>query len=141
MASILFKNWVTFDEEHSEIQKSKAWTNSRMENQQPSLSFPLSTSFISSSDSESRGASPTNSSVDNSKYLPVKDLPKTTVDQKDDKTQKPYPVPNSFNDCKYSAFSSLRISEDKGIYLGWSKKVLGKGAMGWSENIMAKHSF
>ena len=138
MASVLFLNWVTFVEDHSEIQPSKPWTNSRMENQIPSQSFPLSTSFMSSSDSESRGTSPINCSVDNSKYLPVR---KIADDQKGHKTPEPFPVPNSTNDCKYSAFSSLRMSEDKRIYLGWSKKVLGEGALGWSENIMAKHSF
>ena len=96
---------------------------------------------MSSSESESRGTSPTNSSVDNSKYLQVKELRKVTLDQKDNKNPEPFPVPNSTSGCKYSAFSSLRMSEDKGIYLGWSKKVLGVGAMGWSEHIMAKHSF
>jgi hypothetical protein len=143
MASLLFQNWVTFDEDHSEILQSKTWTNLKKENQQQSQSFPFLPSFsiISPSDSEARGTSPTNSSVDNSKYQPVKELHKTTVDQKDDKIQEPFPVPNSFTDCKYSAFSSLTMSEDKGIYLGWSKKVLGEGTMGWSENIMAKHSF
>ena len=61
-----------------------------------------------------------------------------SVDQKDEETPGPFPAINST--CKYSAFSSLRMSEDKRIYLGWSKNVLGVGAMGWSEHIMAKHS-
>ena len=140
MAHIHSKNWVTFDEDHNKIQQSKPLTNLNMENQQPSQSFPLSTSFMSSSDSESRRTSPTNISVDNSKYLQVKELRKVTLDQKDNQHLEPFPVPTSTSDCKYSAFSSLRMSEDKRIYLGWSKNVLGVGAMGWSEHIMAKHS-
>ena len=57
--------------------------------------------------------SPTNSYVDNSKYFPVKDLQQMSVDQKDEETPEPFPAINYT--CKYSAFSSLRMSEDKGI--------------------------
>ena len=153
MASRDYKKWVTFDEENSEqsdneINQSKPWPTSRMEDKKSSQSLAGSlsstssgSSFMSASDSDSRGTSPTNSSEDTSKYLPFKELESVPVEQKEDDTPAPSSISNSPPDCKYSVFSSLRMSEDKGKYLGWSKKVLGEGVMGWSETLRAKPSF
>ena len=147
MASRDYKNWFTFDEEtlehnNNEINQSKAWPTSRMDDKETSQSLAGSfsstssgSSFMSASDSGSRGASPTNSSVENSKYLPFKELDSHPVEPKEDDTPEPFSISNSPPDCKYSVLSSLRMSEDKGKYLGWSKKVLGEGVMGWSETL------
>ena len=142
MASRDYKNWVTFDE----INQSKHWPTSRMDDKKSSQSLAGSfsstssgSSFMSASDSDSRGASPKHSSFDNSKYLPFKELESHPVEQKEDDTPEPFSI--SPPECKYSVFFSLRMCEDKGKYLGWSKKVLGEGVMGWSETLRAKPSF
>eukprot|EP00091_Calanus_sinicus_P019094 TRINITY_DN4637_c0_g1_i5.p1 TRINITY_DN4637_c0_g1~~TRINITY_DN4637_c0_g1_i5.p1 ORF type:complete len:154 (-),score=42.52 TRINITY_DN4637_c0_g1_i5:20-481(-) len=153
MASRDFKNWVTFDEEifqqnNNEINQSEPWPTPRMDDKETSYSLSGSfsstssgSSFMSASDSGSRGTSPTNSSVDDSKYLPFKELERHPVVENEDNSSESCSIQNSFPDCKYSAFSSLRMSEDRGKYLGWSKKVLGEGVMGWSETLRDKPSF
>ena len=150
MASRDLKKWVTFDEEtleqnDNETNQSKPWPTSRMDDKRSSLSlagsFSSGSSFMSASDSDSRGASPKHSSFDNSKYLPFKELESHPVEQKEDDTPEPFSISNSPPECKYSVFFSLRMSEDKGKYLGWSKKVLGEGVMGWSETLRVNPSF
>eukprot|EP00091_Calanus_sinicus_P018001 TRINITY_DN396_c0_g1_i9.p1 TRINITY_DN396_c0_g1~~TRINITY_DN396_c0_g1_i9.p1 ORF type:complete len:174 (-),score=49.33 TRINITY_DN396_c0_g1_i9:89-550(-) len=153
MASREYKSWVTFDEEtleqnNNKMKHSKPWPTSRLDDREASHSLSGSfssissgSSFMSASHSESRGTSPTNTSVDNSKYRPFKELESHPAEQNEDDTPELFSVFNSPPDCKYSVFSSLRMSEDKGEYLGWSKKVLGDGVMGWSETLRAKPSY
>ena len=147
MASGLAKNWVTFDQEEV-TQKSAGLVSSDPwpitgTSSAGFLSRPLSSSSDSSSVSsmptssiDSRGASPIHHSEEDSKYLAFKLLqnPAHTELENDDISE---PSSSSSMDSKYSVFSSLRECEEKGEYLGWSKKVLGE-AMGWSETLKAK---
>eukprot|EP00092_Neocalanus_flemingeri_P051386 GFUD01059750.1.p1 GENE.GFUD01059750.1~~GFUD01059750.1.p1 ORF type:complete len:160 (+),score=51.07 GFUD01059750.1:35-481(+) len=147
MASSSIKAWVQFDEEDdgqniSESLQSKPWPSTRLDEQKSSeamygssSSISSSNSFMSTSNSESTEMSSTNK---HSKYSAFKDLQHPVPETKEEDT--PEPSSHSNSDCKYSAFSSLRMCEDKGEYLGWSKKVMGEGAMGWSEQIRAKPS-
>eukprot|EP00092_Neocalanus_flemingeri_P009235 GFUD01009940.1.p1 GENE.GFUD01009940.1~~GFUD01009940.1.p1 ORF type:complete len:149 (-),score=47.97 GFUD01009940.1:154-600(-) len=148
MASSSIKTWVQFDEEddgqnRSESPQSKPWPITGFDDQQSSdtmygslSSMSSANSFMSTSDSESIEMSSTNKQ---SKYLAFKDVQHPVPETKEANT--PEPSSHSSTECKYSAFSSLRMCEDKGEYLGWSKKVMGEGAMGWSEQIRAKPSF
>eukprot|EP00092_Neocalanus_flemingeri_P051387 GFUD01059752.1.p1 GENE.GFUD01059752.1~~GFUD01059752.1.p1 ORF type:complete len:159 (+),score=50.72 GFUD01059752.1:35-478(+) len=146
MASSSIKAWVQFDEEDdgqniSESLQSIPWPSTRLEEQKSSeamygsfSSMSSSNSFMSTSDSESTEMSSTNKQ---SKYIAFKDLQHPVPEIKEDT---PEPSSHSSPECKYSVFSNLRMCEDKGEYLGWSKKVMGEGAMGWSEQIRAKPS-
>eukprot|EP00092_Neocalanus_flemingeri_P103926 GFUD01133035.1.p1 GENE.GFUD01133035.1~~GFUD01133035.1.p1 ORF type:complete len:150 (+),score=54.82 GFUD01133035.1:22-450(+) len=141
MAPSSIKTWVKFEEEddgqniRSESLQSKPWPSTRLDEQKSSeamygssSSISSSNSFMSTSDSESTNKQ--------SKYIAFKDLQHPVPETKEEDT--PEPSSHSSIECKYSVFSSLRMCEDKGEYLGWSKKVMGEGAMGWSEQIRAK---
>ena len=135
-------NWVTFDDEEDGKQdmlkvyqsmprtisgtdgmKSASYLSSSLS----SISSASSYSSISSMDTFCRGTSSISTSPDNTRYQIVKDL------------QSPVRSDVASGDSKYSVFSSLRESEKKGEYLGWSKGVLGEGEMGWSEALRASH--
>merc|ERR1711955_40714 len=151
MASGLARNWVTFDQEEvtqksAGILSSDPWPISGISSSAGFLSRPLSSSSDSSSVSsmptsslDSRGASPLHNSEEDSKYLAFKLLqnPAHSEPDNDDISE---PSSSCSMDSKYSVFSSLRECEEKGEYLGWSKKVLGE-AMGWSETLKAKPAF
>ena len=151
MASISNKKWVRFDEEDecrnsSESRQTKPWPISRSEEQKSSetmcgsfSSVSSGNSFMSTIDFESRENSPTNIPGHKSKYLAFEELKNTAT--KPTEEDAPESSSHSNTDCKYSVFASLRQNEDKGEYLGWSKKVLGDGAMGWSDNLRAKPAF
>ena len=145
------KNWVTFDQEDVKEKRSG------QSGHPPSDPWPIAaipaTEFLSrslSSDTsgfssmstssfDSRGSSPTHNSEEDSKYQAFKALQNPTpIELDDDDISEP--SSSSSMDSKYSVFSSLRECEEKGEYLGWSKKVLGE-AMGWSETLKAKPSF
>merc|ERR1719233_1857186 len=93
-----------------------------------SISSASSYSSIPSMDTFFKGTSLINSSLDNTRY------------QIDKVQHIPVRSDTSKSDSRYSVFSSLRESEKKGEYLGWSKVVLGEEVMGWSEVIMYSHS-
>merc|ERR1719312_1119957 len=116
-------NWVTFDDEEVGKQdmikvyqsmprtisgadgvKSTSYLSSSLS----SISSASSFSSISSMDTFCRGTSPVSTSPDNTRYQ-IKDI------------QSPLRSDVASNDSKYSVFSSLRESEKKGEYLGWSK--------------------
>merc|ERR1711872_257571 len=144
-------NWVTFDEEERQkatsLPLSDPWPISGVQSQSSSAFLSASvysnssfSSFMSNSTSDSRGTSPTNNPEEDSRYLVFKALRNSAPTQsEEDDTLEPSSSSNS--DCKYSVFSNLRECEEKGEYLGWSKKVLGEGSMGWSETLKAKPSF
>merc|ERR1719369_574680 len=127
------KNWVTFDDEedgkqnnskvhqslprtisHADGIKSASYLSSSLS----SISSASSDNSISSMDTFCRGTSSINTSPD--LHIPVKS-------------------DYSSSDSRYSVFSSLRESEKKGEYLGWSKVVLGEEVMGWSEELRVSH--
>merc|ERR1719233_290937 len=93
-----------------------------------SISSASSYSSIPSMDIFCKGTSAINTSPDNTRYQIDKDQ------------HIPVRSDSSKGDSRYSVFSSLRESEKKGEYLGWSKVVLGQEVMGWSEVIMYSHS-
>merc|ERR1719222_534737 len=143
MASDLAKNWVTFDQEEVEEKRSvhppsDPWQISGRQSTEllsrSSSSDSSSFSSLSTSSFDSRGSSPTHNSEEGSKYLAFKALQNPAPTELDDDDI------SETSDSKYSVFSSLRECEEKGEYLGWSKKVLGE-AMGWSETLKAKPSF
>ena len=137
-------SWVTFDDEQTNI-KSNPWPISGFDDQKlPETtkfgsvsSISSGNSFMSAFDSDSRGNSPTSQTETHSKYIAFKELQAPTSETEEN-TPEP-PSTSSNTDCKYSVFSSLKQCQDKGEYLGWSKKVLGDGPLGWSEQIRAKH--
>ena len=148
MASDLAKNWVTFDQEGVEEKRSghptsDPWPISGISSTEffsRSLSSDSSSfSSMSTSSFESRGSSPTHNSEEGSKYSAFKALQNPAPTDRDDNDISESSASCSM-DSKYSVFSSLRECEEKGEYLGWSKKVLGE-AMGWSETLKARPSF
>ena len=92
-----------------------------------SISSASSYSSISSIDTFCRGTSSLNTSPDNARY------------QIDNILHIPVISDSSSSDSRYSVFSSVRESEKKGEYLGWSKVVLGEGMMGWSDELRVSH--
>ena len=75
---------------------------------------------------ESRGTSPTSKLEENCKY-------ESFQEKQNNETEK------EAEQDKYAALSSLSHSNERGEYLGWSKKVLGESsALGWSEHIRSK---
>ena len=143
MAYYLAKNnWVTFDEEQ-DGKENKTKVNqslprkisntdgiksaSYLSSSLSSISSASSYSSIPSMDTFCRGTSSINTSPDNTRYQIDKDL---HILVRSDASN---------SDSRYSVFSSLRESEKKGEYLGWSKVVLGEGVMGWSEAIMGPY--
>ena len=147
MASSSAKHWVTFDEDveekDSRFNYSKLWPISGVDDTKSTSYLPGSlssvssgTSFISTSFVDSRVS---NYSEENSGYSAFKN--KQTPQEETNQEDITEPSSSSCkSDCKYSVFSSLRLCEDKGEYMGWSKKVLGEGVMGWSETLRAKPS-
>merc|ERR1712098_239076 len=146
MTSYSDNNWVTFDDEKDgnlPIETNKKclpWEILETENTR-NLSF-LSSSFsslssgsncasISSSAASSRGISPINTLKDSPTNQMFTDLqiPEHSAEEN-------ISEPGS----RYSVFSSVRDSEKKGEYLGWSQELLGIGVMGWSEKLLASHS-
>merc|ERR1719369_813394 len=135
-------NWVTFDDEedekqnNSKIHQSLPRTISHTDGIKPasflsssfsSISSASSYSSISSMDAFCRGTSSISTSPENTKYQIDKNL------------KIPVRSDSSSSDSRYSVFSSLRESEMKGEYLGWSKVVLGEEVMGWSEELRVSH--
>merc|ERR1711874_65520 len=155
MASYSAKSWVTFDEE--EVAKndtkncqSDPWPISGVNDHQSSsnilsgslYSSSSGSSLMSTSSLDSRGMSPTWDPEDTSRYLAFQALQHPAPAQHEEDTPEPYSSSSaSSSDSKYSVFTSLRECEEKGEYLGWSKKVLGEGSMGWSETLRAKPAF
>ena len=144
MASYLARNWVTFEEEEEYVNQentgmhqSKPWTISKMNNNQSNTYLSGSFSSISSGSTSSRGMSPPNFFEDSSRWVAVKAPETPPVKHNEEET--PELCSNSSSDARYSVFYSLRESERKGEYLGWSKVVMGEGAMGWSESLWTKH--
>ena len=143
MAYYLAKNnWVTFDEEQ-DGKENKTKVNqslprkisntdgiksaSYLSSSLSSISSASSYSSIPSMDTFCRGTSSINTSPDNTRYQIDKDQ------------HIPVRSDASKSDSRYSVFSSLRESEKKGEYLGWSKVVLGEGVMGWSEELISSY--
>merc|ERR1739844_204365 len=132
-------NWVQFDEEYS-LQTpparllSNPWPISCADQKFQEVT-PGSFSSVSSSSSslsicnlmlESRGTSPTSKLEENCKYEAFKDIQNNETEKKAEQD-------------KYAALSSLSHNNERGEYLGWSKKVLGESsALGWSEHIRSK---
>merc|ERR1719184_369405 len=149
MASYSTKSWVTFEEEvakkDTKICPSNPWPISQVNDHKCSSnilsgslnSISSGSSLMSSSSLNSQGMSPTHTPEDTSRYLAFQALqhPAPAQHQEEDT---PEPSSSSSSDSMYSVFSSLRECEEKGEYLGWSKKVLGEGSMGWSETLRAK---
>ena len=140
MAYYLAKNnWVTFDEEQ-DGKENKTKVNQSLPRNTDGiksasyLSSSLSSIFSASScssipsmDTFCRGTSSINTSPDNARY------------QIDNNLHIPVISDSSSSDSRYSVFSSVRESEKKGEYLGWSKVVLGEGVMGWSDELRVSH--
>ena len=131
MAYYLAKNnWVTFDEEqdgkenktkvNQSLPRNTVGINSSsyLSRSLSSISSASSCSSIPSMDTFCRGTSSINTSPDNTRYQIDKDQ---HIPVRSDAAK---------SDSRYSVFSSLRESEKKGEYLGWSKVVLGEGVMG-----------
>ena len=133
-------NWVTFEDgeeimnkiHHQSIPKTIPDTDgfkssNYLSSSLSSISSASSYNSISSMDTFCRGTSSMNTSPDNAKYQIDKNLH--------------IPVRSDFSgsDSRYSVFSSVRESEKKGEYLGWSKVVLGEGVMGWSDELRVSH--
>merc|ERR1719233_1722566 len=133
-------NWVTFEDGeeiigmvHQSLPRKLSDTDSiksasYLSSSLSSISSASSYSSIPSMDTSFKGTSSINTSPDNTRYQIDKDQ------------QIPWRSDASKSDSRYSVFSSLRESEKKGEYLGWSKVVLGEEVMGWSEVIMYSHS-
>ena len=144
MAGNSRENWIQFDEENddqktNEIGQSKPWPISSLDDKKFINVSSGSVTSISSDSSFMSIESESEPREDNSKYLAFKALETTDTETKEEDNPESYSDSNT--DCKYSVFSSLRLCEDKGEYLGWSKKVLGEGIMSWSEQIRAKPAF
>merc|ERR1712106_19412 len=129
MAFSSAKHWVTFDEDVDET-KSPSYMSGSLSSVSSGTSF-ISTSFVDSRIS--------NNSEENSGYSAFKNKQTPQVETNQEDITEPS-LSSCKPDCKYSVFSSLRLCEDKGEYMGWSKKVLGEGVMGWSETLRAKPS-
>merc|ERR1711970_203534 len=122
------------------MHQSKLWTISKMKNNDSTTYLSGSFSSISSGSSSasttsSRGMSPVfpNNFEDNSRLVSVK-APETLL-VKHGEEETPQLTSNSSSDARYSVFYSLRESERKGEYLGWSEVVMGEGNMGWCESL------
>merc|ERR1711872_19419 len=146
MTSYSANYWVTFDDEKDgklQIETNKKcfpWAmletkstrhTSLMSGSFSSLSSGSNCASISSSAASSRGISPINTLMESPSDQMFTDLqiPEHSAEEN---------IPEA--GTRYSVFSSVRASERKGEYLGWSKELLGMGVMGWSEKLLAKHS-
>merc|ERR1711915_785899 len=73
---------------------------------------------------------------DDLRYSPLKEIQLKVLEEKKKYDED---IETSDSGCKYSVFSSLRESQDKGVYTGWSNQVLGESKeMGWSETLRGK---
>merc|ERR1719233_2026890 len=120
-------NWVTFEDGeeiigkvHQSLRRKISDTDgiksaSYLSSSLSSISSASSYSSIPSMDTFFKGTSSINNSLENTRYQIDKD--------------QHIPVGSDAftSDSRYSVFSSLRESEKKGEYLGWSKVVLGEG--------------
>merc|ERR1711915_822520 len=127
---------VQFDEEDKsdnfQIERFQPWL---MKANDSSEAYSFSESF-SSIGSEIIFDSNCDKTCDDLRYSPLKDIQLKVLEEKkkDDED-----IKRSDCECKYSVFSSLRESHDKGVYTGWSNQVLGESKeMGWSETLRGK---
>merc|ERR1712168_415284 len=116
-------NWVTFEDDkeiisqvHQSLPRKISDTDgiksaSYLSSSLSSISSASSYSSIPSMDTFCEGTSSMNPSPDNTRYKIDQDL---YVPVRSDSSK-------SDSDSRYSVFSSLRESEKKGGYLGWSK--------------------
>merc|ERR1719233_1911282 len=119
-------NWVTFEDGeditgkvHQSLSRTILDTDgiksaSYLSSSLSSISSKSSYSSILSMDTFCKGAPSINTSPDNTRNQIYKDQ------------HIPVRSDASKSDSRYSVFSSLRESEKKGEYLGWSKVVLGE---------------
>ena len=134
--SVKFSNWVQFDEKYKiedfRVKRSEPWP---MAANDSSEAFNFSESF-SSIGSELSFDSNCDKTDHDSRYSPLKKIQlKLLEEKKEDHTD----IKSSESNCKYSVFSSLRKSQVKGVYTGWSNEVLGESnEMGWSETLKGK---
>merc|ERR1712215_368296 len=134
--AVKFSNWVQFDDEDKsdnfQIERSQPWP---MKANDSSEAFNFS-EYFSSIGSEISFESNCDKNSDDLRYSPLKEIQLKVLEEekKDDED-----IESSDSDCKYSVFSSLRESQAKGVYTGWSNQVLGEcKEMGWSETLRIK---
>merc|ERR1711915_178372 len=110
-SAVKFSNWVQFDDEDKsyefQIERSQPWP---MKAKDSSEAFNFSESFSSIGSEMSF-----DSNGDDLRYSPLKEIQWKVLEEKkkDDEN-----IESSDSDCKYSVFSSLRKSHDKGVYTG-----------------------
>merc|ERR1711915_21895 len=131
-----FSNWVQFDDEEKsdifQIERSQPWP---MKAKYSSEAHNFSESFSSIGSGISFDSN-SDKTGDDLRYSPIKEIQLKILEEKkkDDED-----IESSDSDCKYSVFSSLRESQAKGVYTGWSNQVLGEcKEMGWSETLRIK---
>merc|ERR1712243_205217 len=146
MTSYSANNWVTFDDEKDgnlPIETTKNYFPWAMLETESTRHTSLMSGSFSSLSSGSNCASISTSAASSRGISPINTLMETPTDQMFTDLQIPElsaeeNIPEA--GTRYSVFSSVRASERKGEYLGWSKELLGMGVMGWSEKLLAKHS-
>merc|ERR1711915_174640 len=134
--TVKFSNWVQFDDEDEseefQIKKSQPWS---MAAENSSETLNVSESF-SSIGSEISFDSTSDKTEDDSRYSPLKEMQMKVLEEN---TEDGEDIESSESKCKYSVFSSLRKSQDNGVYTGWSSEVLGASKeLGWSETLRGK---
>merc|ERR1711915_365044 len=134
--TVKFSNWVQFDDEDKseefQIKKSQPWPMAA-ENSSEILNFSESFSSIGS---EISFGSTSDKTEDDSRYSPLKEIEMKVSQENIEDVED---IESSESDCKYSVFLSLRNSQDKGVYTGWSSEVLGEiKLLGWSETLRGK---
>merc|ERR1711915_339238 len=112
-----------------QIERSQPWP---VKAKDSSEAFNLSESF-SSIGSEISFDSNCDKYSDDLRYSPLKEIQLKVLKEKKKDDEE---IERSDSECKYSVFSSLRKSHDKGVYTGWSNQGLGESKeMGWSETL------